>query len=121
MTAFAERFENRAMPMFERNFGSEVVLIAGAKASDPFTGIRSERVYEAFDTQTRLPVKVASHDWLIPKTAPLIDGQRVDPRAGMKIRSGEDEYEIGPVAKRPAVELRTGKYRYLVHTQQVTR
>jgi len=117
---FSEQFETVAMPMLETQFGVEVTYWAGYRSSETFTALGSDREYESIELESGLPVKIVSRDWLIPAAMIVIDGVRVTPKAGHRIMEGDEEYEVVPIAGRPAVELQHGNYRYLLHSQRIT-
>jgi len=115
---FSARFEEIAMPMLEVQMGVTVTLKVGAQATAAFTALVSDREYEAVELETGLQIKIASRDWLLPAASLVIGGSLVVPRAGCRIVEGSDEYEIVPIAGKPAVEKQ--EYRYLCHSQRVT-
>ena len=117
---FSEQFETVAMPMLETQFGVEVTYWAGYRSSETFTALGSDREYESIELESGLPVKIVARDWLIPAASIVIDGVQVTPKAGHRIMEGAEEYEVVPIAGRPAVELQHGNYRYLLHSQRIT-
>jgi len=117
---FVETFDDVAMPIFESWFGVTVSLTVGLNTTDTFTAIGSDREYESVELETGLPIKIVSRDWKLPAALLVIDSATVVPKAGNVITEGSDEYEIVPIAGRPAVELQEGEYRYLVHSQRIT-
>ena len=117
---FAAKFETVAMPMMETQFGVEVTYWVGYRSSETFTAIGSDREYESIELESGLPVKIVSRDWLIPAASIVIDGEVVTPKAGHRIHEEGEEYEVVPIAGRPAVELQHGNYRYLLHSQRIT-
>ena len=119
-SAFAELFEEVAMPAFEDWFGVVVSFTVGTQTSDTFTAIGSDREYESVELETGLPVKIVSRDWLLPVASLVIRGATVAPKSGNIISDGTTEYTIRPIAGRPAVELQEAEYRYLVHSQRTT-
>lgn len=109
------------MPMMETQFGVEVTYWAGYRStSDTITAIGSDKEYESIELESGLPVKLVARDWLIPAASIVIDGEVVTPKAGHRIIEGDEEYEVVPIAGRPAVELQHGNYRYLLHSQRIT-
>jgi hypothetical protein len=115
---FTTRFEDVAMPMLENQLGFSVVFKVGATSSAAFTALATDREYEAVELETGLQFKLTSRDWLLPASSLVISGALVVPRAGHRIVDGSDEYEIVPIAGKPAVEKQ--EYRYLCHSQWVT-
>ena len=118
--AFAQRFESVAMPIMEDQFGAAVVYLAGARQTAAFTGIGSNAEYESIELETGLPIKVVSRDWLLPIASLIASGVAIEPRAGHRITEAGIEYEVCPIAGRPAVEPHADGYRVLVHSQRVT-
>jgi hypothetical protein len=115
---FSARFEDVAMPMLETQLGVSVTLKVGTRETAAFTALVSDREYEAVELETGLQVKITSRDWLLPAASLVLSGSLVVPRAGHRIVDGADEYEIVPIAGKPAVEKQ--EYRYLCHSQRVT-
>jgi len=115
---FTARFEDVAMPMLETWQGMSIVLTAGSYDTASFTALGGDREYSAIELETGLPIKIVSRDWLLPASSIVINSVTTVPLAGMRITEGDDEYEIVPIAGRPAVEKQ--EYRYLVHSQRIT-
>ena len=118
-SAFADLFEECAQPVMEDWFGTHVILLAGARQTATFTAIGSNAEYESIELETGLPIKVVSRDWLLPIASLIAGGMAIEPRAGHRIVEDEIEYEICPIAGRPAVEPHTDGYRIKVHSQRV--
>ena len=116
---FAQHFELCAQPIMEDWFGTQVILLAGARQTATFTAIGSNAEYESIELETGLPIKVVSRDWLLPIASLIAGGMAIEPRAGHRIVEDEIEYEICPIAGRPAVEPHTDGYRIKVHSQRV--
>jgi hypothetical protein len=117
---FSAQFETVAMPMLETQFGVEVTYWAGYRSTETLTALVTDKEYESIELESGLPVKLVARDWLIPAASIVIDGEVVTPKAGHRIIEGDEEYEVVPIAGRPAVELQHGNYRYLLHSQRVT-
>jgi len=118
-SAFATMFEDIAQPVMEDWFGTQVILLAGARQTAAFTAIGSRAEYESIELETGLPIKVASRDWLLPIASLIAGGVAIEPRAGHRIVEDEIEYESCPIAGRPAVEPHSAGYRIKVHSQKV--
>ena len=119
---FGDKFETIAMPMIETQFSVSVTFSVGTKSSAAFIAIGSDRDYDSVELETGLPVKMTMRDWLLPAASLVLSGTTttVEPKRGNRITSGDEVYEIAPIAGRPAAELREGGYRYLVHSNRVT-
>jgi hypothetical protein len=118
-SAFADLFEDVAQPVMEDWFGTQVILLAGARQTAAFTAIGTRAEYESIELETGLPIKVASRDWLLPIASLIAGGVAIEPRAGHRIVEDGIEYEICPIAGRPAVEPHSDGYRVKVHSQRV--
>ena len=116
---FGERFETIAMPMIETQFSVSVTFAVGTKSSDSFLAVGNDREYDSVELQTGLPIKLVMRDWLLPVSSLVVSGVTVTPRAGNRVIVGDEEFEVVPVAGKPAAELQEGGYRYLVHSQRV--
>ena len=93
--------------------------MAGARQTAAFTAIGSRAEYESIELETGLPIKVVSRDWLLPIASLIAGGVAIEPRAGHRIVEDGIEYEICPIAGRPAVEPHSDGYRVMVHSQRV--
>jgi hypothetical protein len=118
-SAFATMFEECAQPVMEDWFGVQVIYLAGARQTATFTAIGSNAEYESIELETGLPIKITSRDWLLPIASLAANGVAIEPRAGHRIIEDGIEYEICPIAGRPAVELHSDGYRVNVHSQRV--
>lgn len=118
-SAFADLFEDTAQPVMEDWFGTQVILLAGARQTAAFTAIGTRAEYESIELETGLPIKVASRDWLLPIASLIAGGVAIEPRAGHRIVENGIEFEICPIAGRPAVEPHSDSYRVKVHSQRV--
>ena len=117
---FCDRFETVAMPMLETEFSVTVTFAVGTRSTDEFIAIGSNREYDSIELQTGLPIKLVMREWLMPVSSLVIDGSSVVPRSGNRVIVGDEEFEVVPIAGKPAAELQEGGYRYLVHTQRVS-
>ncbi len=99
--------------------GLAVTLKKGKEQSDAFTATLDNQEYETVSQETGLPVKIVSTDFYLPAADLVIGGETIEPAAGMVIVEGSAQYEILPVAGRPAAELQPGGDRWLVHTKKV--
>lgn len=106
------------MPMMENQLGITVTFKVGGWTSAAFIALATDREYEAIELETGLQVKISSRDWLLPASSLVVKGVTVVPRSGHRIVEGDDEYEIVPIAGKPAAEKQ--EYRYLCHSQRVT-
>jgi len=118
-TLFHQTFEARAQLAVERAFGVTVTLRRGSLTTDSFTATFDVQEYDSVEFETGLNIKVISRDFYLPASSIVFGGSTVEPTAGMVIHEGDAEYEICPIAGRPAAELQPGGYRYLVHTKEI--
>jgi hypothetical protein len=117
--AFAAMFEENVQPVMEDWFGTQIVYMAGARQTASFTAIGRNAEYETFATDSGLPIKVISRDWFLPIASLIANGVAIEPRAGHRIIEDGIEYELCPIAGRPAVEPHSDGYRVKVHSQRV--
>lgn len=121
-TRFHSTFEERAQLANERAFGVAVTLQRGNDSTAEFTAVFDDQEYDSVELETGLPIKIQSRVWYIPAAALVIDDEEFSPASGQRIIEAdtEAEYEIVPIAGRPAAELQPGDWRWRVHTQRVT-
>jgi len=119
-TRFHTTFEERCQPAAERAFGVTVTIRKGADETDTFTAVFDDEEYNSFELKTGLPIKVQSRVWYVPAAACVIDAVEFNPAAGQRIVEDGEEYEILPMAGRPAAELQPGEWRWRIHTKRVT-
>lgn len=119
---FQETFNARVIPAAERAFGVLVMLTHGEKVSEEFTALKSSGQYEIADEEGFVTT-YRTTDFEFAKEDVAALGVMIEPRRGDRLRLTQngtaETYELIPVGSIPAVEEKTGGYRWLVHTKQV--
>lgn len=117
---FDTAFQDFCVPTFQDQFGVLVCLARGPRSTAEFSARRSDRMHSTMGAEYGLEVKVAMRDFILPVASIVIDGETIEPRVGDRIVEGEEVFEVlAPDASRPAVELLSGDFEYLVHTKRI--
>lgn len=116
---FDQAFELSAAPQLDNWFGATVKLKHDAIESEEFTAVWSAQEYRSLEHETGLSIVVRRRVYRFLKTAAVLAGDTITPRAGMFILDGTDELRVCPIDGRPAVEEEPGGYRWLVRTDKL--
>lgn len=117
---FEQRFQSRAVPMFNRTFGVAVTFLRGVGVSDEFTARRGNFDYRAIGAEYGIEIGITMRDFILPVASLVIDSVTITPRTGDRIQEGSEVFEIQPIDQnKQSVELLPGGYEYLVHTKKV--
>ena len=117
---FENMFRQFAVPIMEREFGVLVSILSGASESAKFTARRNDREYKAIGAEYGIEISITMRDFVLPYKCVALDGERVDPRTGMRIQEADEVFEICPPDDNtPSVELQAGGFEWLVHTKRV--
>ncbi len=117
MSAFDNDFA-AAEDLLDEVFGGAVTLKRGETSTAPFTTTWDLQDYELASDRGVVTV-FQSRDYLLPKTAVVIGGSQVEPRAGDRIHDSGEVFELLPLGDRPAHEDVAGGTRWLCHTKRV--
>lgn len=116
---FETTFNARVVPAAQRAFGVEVYLARGPLKTAAITARRSNRQYEAIGQEYGVEWDITMRDFILPKAITL-DGDTIEPKAGDRIKEGEEIFEIKPPDNNtPAVEYHSATGEWLVHTQRI--
>jgi hypothetical protein len=121
-SVFATRFFDVASPRFKELLG-EVVSISRGEATT--VGVIASWIREGSEiqTQTRMGVKTSfiDREWLIIKTAYLIEGSAVTPAAGDRLTDADGVvWEGMSQPNMPAVESYGGGLEWLLRTKRIS-
>lgn len=117
---FEQRFQTRAVPTFNSQFGVTVRLHQGVNVSEEFTARRNDRIHKAFGAEYGIEIKVTMRDFILPVASVVIDGMEVEPRTGNRITEGDEIFEIQPPDENTrSVESLSGGYEWGVYTKRV--
>lgn len=116
---FQTRFEARVRSAEDRAFGVTIQLKRDALESDDITAVWHAEEYQSFEHETGLAVVIKRRSYSFVKTAAVLAGDTVTPRAGDYILDGTDELRICAMDGKPAVEEEPGGYRWLVRTDKL--
>ena len=113
------------MPTLETVFGVDVQFLRGANTTDAFRATWQSVEYELMD-DNGLTSKIAYRVFTLPMEAVIVNGARVEPRDGDRVRLLEDcgngdsgEFELMPAGKLPSCQLVGGGERWFVRTKKV--
>ena len=117
---FESTFRDRVIRAAERAFGVTVQFQAGVNLSEEFTARRADQIYTVTGAEYGVEIQITMRDFILPVASVVVDGDTLEPRTGNRITEGDEVFEIQPIDdKRPAVELQSGGYEWLVHTKKV--
>lgn len=119
---FERRFNERSVPMLNRTFGVEVVVINGVRTSEPFTARRDVAAHTSIGAKYGIEVKVVMRDFYLPVSAVAFDGVAVEPKRLFQVcevETGETFEVQSPNDSTLAVELLPGGFEWLVHTKKL--
>lgn len=117
---FEARFAAAAAPQLQRQFGVAVRFCRGNYVSAEFTARRNDREYQVMGAEWGIELSITMRQFTLPVASVAIDGDLIEPRTGDRITEGSEIFEIQPPDdNKPAVELQTGGYEFIVHTKRV--
>lgn len=116
---FDQAFEVDAAPAHAQWFGAAVTLKRGSDTSDSLTAVWYAEEYQALDYKTGLPIAFKKRTYILKKTDLILNAAQITPRQGDAIVDGDDELEIRPIEKKPAVESVEGGYRWRLRTNKL--
>ena len=107
-------------PLLDWQYGVSVTLSRGNDSTAAFTARRNDLVYESVGADFGLQIKVTMRDYLLPTEKVVLNANELEPRVGDRVTEGSEVFEIAPIDEtRPAVELQSGGFDWLVHTKKV--
>jgi hypothetical protein len=125
VSVFDAMFNAAATPALETVFGVDVQFIRGTNTTESFRATWRSVEYELMDDQG-FTAKVAYRIFTLPAESVVVNGARVEPRDGDRVRLLDDcgngdsgEFELLPAGKLPSFERVAGSNRWRVRTKKV--
>jgi hypothetical protein len=118
-SAFATRFSESARPQLDDRFGESVTLSRGDAST---TGVVARCVSRGAKIETNDGMAVAHVDreWVIVKTAYLIDGAAVEPASGDRLTTSDGAvWEVMRQRGVPDKEEYAARLEWLIRTKRI--
>jgi len=119
ISQFDEIIEAYAEPQREQGNGVTVVVRNGETDTDSFTAWFADVKSETIDHRSGVKLNVTRRRYYLPKSSVAIDGSTFEPKPGMIIVQGSEQFEILPMSKEVAVQSDPGGYRWVVQAKQI--